>query len=401
MRILFLAHRLPYRPDRGDRIRAYYLLRELARFASVSLFSLVHDDEEEAAAARMPFVSAVGVSRVRPLWNRVIGTTRLLTSRPLTHSLLDARGAIAEIDRLCRAAPPDVVLAYCSGMARFALMPPLEALPFVLDMVDVDSAKWQLLSTRSRWPLRWIYRREARTLSRFEAHATRRAAATLVVSERERALLRQLAPLARIDVVGNGVDLTDFAPPGPPAATDTVVFTGVLDYGPNEQGVRWFADRVWPLVRAARPQARWLVVGARPPAPLRRLPARDASIEVTGRVEAVPPYLWQSAVAVAPLHVARGQQNKVLEAIAAGVPVVATTAVVEGLPAHVRSGCLTADREGDFDACVVDLLRRAPHDRRALAARVDLTELSWSARLRPLEEILRAACTRSSITLGK
>ena len=175
MNILFLTHRLPYAPNRGDRIRAYYLLREMSRFADVSLFSLVHDDAEEKEAGNVPFARHVATARVRRWRNVAAGAVKLLSDRPLTHSLLDAPGVRSALAREIAARRPDLVLAYCSGMARFALEPPLRDLPFVLDMVDVDSAKWAAMAADHRGLRRWIYRREAATLGRFEARATTRA----------------------------------------------------------------------------------------------------------------------------------------------------------------------------------------------------------------------------------
>ena len=401
MRILFLTHRLPYALDRGDRIRAHYLLRDMARFADVSLFSLVHDAEEEAEAPRMPFACAVRTARVRPIRARIMGALRLPTRRPLTHSLLDAPGASAAIADLVASSPPDVVVAYCSSMARFGLAPPLAGLPFVLDMVDVDSEKWRRLAASGAWPFRWLYQREAETLSRFEAAAGARAVATLVINDRERAALQEIAPSARIHVLGNGIDLERFAAPGPPADSGAIIFTGLMNYGPNELGVRWFADQVWPRVRAARPEARFVVVGAAPTAAVEALAARDASIEVVGRVNAVQPYLWRSVVAVAPLQIARGLQNKVLEALAAGLPVVATPAVVEGLPPAARPGCVTAAEAISFADAVIGLLWQPPGDRQRFAGRADLTSLTWAAQLRPLEGILRDAYARSIGSAGK
>src|SRR6187551_2928202 len=161
MRVLFLTHRLPFAPNRGDRIRAYYLLAEMARFADVSLFSLVHDDEERERAKTMPFVTRSATASVPRLGNLTRGALSLPTSRPLTHALLDSPEAAGVLATMVRETPPDLVVAYCTGMARFAMHRPLSDLPFVLDMVDVDSAKWADLGARARQPRAWIYRREA------------------------------------------------------------------------------------------------------------------------------------------------------------------------------------------------------------------------------------------------
>jgi sugar transferase (PEP-CTERM/EpsH1 system associated) len=389
MRALFLTHRLPYAPNRGDRIRAYYLLRQMSRVASVSLFSLVHDDEEAAEVARMPFAARVGTARVHRTGNLVRGVLRLPTERPLTHALLDGAGARHTIETLIRPAP-DVVVAFCSGMARFALAPPLEGFPFVLDMVDVDSAKWQAMGAEGG-VRGWVYRREARTLAAFEARAARRAAMTLVVNERERDTLQAIAPDAAMTVLPNGIDVDAYRPGGPPAAAPEVIFCGVMSYAPNEAAVEWFAADVWPLVRRAVPGARFTIVGSEPTAAVRRLAVVDPSIRVVGAVPAVQPYLWASAVSVAPLRLARGVQNKALEAIAAGVPVVATTTVVDGLPTAVRPACTAADTPEAFARAVQSLLELTPDARRQRAALAAIENLRWDARLAPLEDLLTAA----------
>jgi sugar transferase (PEP-CTERM/EpsH1 system associated) len=391
VKVLFLTHRLPYAPNRGDRIRAYYLLREMSRFATVSLFSLVHDDEEEAQAAHLPFVASVMTARVPRLRNRLRGGLRLASSIPLTHTLLDAPHASLEVARFAAACDPDVVLAYCSSMARFTLDQSLAGVPAVLDMVDVDSGKWAALAKESAGPLRWIFRREAEQLSRFEALAARHAKVTVVVNDRERDLLAKIAPDAEVRVLPIGIELEAFRPPGPPAASAMVVFCGVMDYAPNVDGVRWFAREVWPRVREARPDASFCIVGANPTRAVRRLAAQDASIQVTGTVDAVQPYLWKAAVAVAPLRIARGVQTKVLEMLGAGLPVVTTQAVMDGLPAEVGPGCLVAEHADEFAACVIDLLSASPEERRRRVALCGLDRLTWSARLSPLQGLLEEA----------
>src|SRR5689334_5436606 len=191
-------------------------MREVSRFASVSLISLVHDADEAAQVDRVPFASTVVGVRTSRAANIRRAAAGLLSGQALTHSLLDAPGLRHAVESMVASSRPDLVLAYCSGMARFALEPPLAGLPFVLDMVDVDSAKWQSLAHHAAWPRRWIYRREARTLRAFEARASERARAVTVVSTREQDELRALTTAAAAQVVPNGVELDAFAPPGHP-----------------------------------------------------------------------------------------------------------------------------------------------------------------------------------------
>ena len=388
MRILYLTTRLPYAPNRGDRIRSYYVLREMSRFAEVSVFSLVHDDEEARHATDVPFATHVVTTRPRRLPNLLRAVTRLHTATPLTHLLFATSDARARLDAMVASQPPDLVVAHCSGVAHLALEPPLAERRFVLDMVDVDSAKWTTLAREHAGPKRWIYRREARTLRAFEALAARRAEVTLVVNDRERATMLDVAPDARVEVVENGIDVDAFRPPDEPAPSSTVVFCGVMNYGPNEQAVRWFAHDVWPAVRARVPNATFVVVGSHPTRAIRALASVEHGIDVTGAVPKVQPHLWRSAVSVAPIFVAQGIQNKVLEALAAGLPVVATSNVAAGLPDAARAGCTVADDARSFADGVVQWLSAAPAERRERAATARVDELSWTSRLRRLESLL-------------
>jgi sugar transferase (PEP-CTERM/EpsH1 system associated) len=394
MTVLFLTHRLPYAPNRGDRIRAYYLLREMAQWADVSLFSLVHDDDEEERASKVPFATRVLTARVPALANRIRGTLRLFSSIPLTHTLLDAPDVKSKLTDLAVSTRPDVVVAFCSGMARFALSPQLDGFPIVVDMVDVDSVKWRDLAARAPAVRSWIYTREARTLEAFEREASTRARAVTVVNAREAEALRALAPGAPVTVVPNGVDVDALSTNAPPADEPVVVFTGMMDYEPNVEAVVWFARHVWPQVRQAHADARFVVVGAEPARDVRALAHADPSITVTGRVDEVQPYLWKAAVAVAPMRMARGVQNKALEALAAGLPVVTTSQVSAGLPEAARPGCVTADAPDEFARAVVGLLAGNSADRRARARRADVKQLDWRAQLSPLRKVLAEAAAR-------
>jgi glycosyltransferase involved in cell wall biosynthesis len=236
-----------------------------------------------------------------------------------------------------------------------------------------------------------VFGREARCLGAFERRLVETAAATIVVNERERTTLRRLCPEADVQVVPNGVDVEMFAPPDPPAADDRVVFTAVFDYAPNAEGAVWFAREVWPRVRAARPGARLTLAGSSPSRAVRRLADDDRSIEVTGAVPDIRPYLWRAALAVAPIAQSRGVQNKVLEAAAAGLPSVVTPAVWDGLPQHVWPACRRAESADQFAAAVLELLSLSPVARRGEAARACLSDLAWPTRLAPLVDVLASA----------
>jgi sugar transferase (PEP-CTERM/EpsH1 system associated) len=392
VRVLFLTHRLPYAPNRGDRIRAFHIVRSLATQVELDLVSLVHDRNEldQADAVRRLGVRVVAcpVPRLRNHLNALVGLTG---ERPVTHSLLNAPGVISSITTLVNQRPPDVVLAYCSSMARFAMQPPLSQIPLVLDLVDVDSGKWSALAARASWPKRWLYERESRCLARFEYLAATRADATLVVNQRESEAIQRLAPRASIQVLPVGIDRAELQPRSAPAEQPRVVFCGVMNYAPNVEGVLWFEREVWPLIRASRPDARFIVVGASPAAAIRRLASPRRGIEVTGTVSDVRPYLWDAAVSVAPLMIARGVQTKVLEALAAGLPVVVTSPVSSGLPHAVAPACRVADSPEAFAQQTLSLLRLSGAERRAMAAQAVGWRLDWETQLAPLHAILSQA----------
>lgn len=391
MRVLVLTHRLPWAPNRGDRIRAYHLLRALTARHEVHLLSLVHDDEEEAQAAPLASwiegVTTVRVTRAR----RLLGGARgLLHSVPLTFAMLDAPGLGPAIDRVAGQVGPDVVIAYCSGMARLLSRPCLAFLPGIVDLVDVDSEKWRTLSTRSRWPMRWIYGREARLLARQESRLMRAALATTVVNDREAETARRLAPGARIAVAGNGIDHAHFAPDAPGLADAQVVFCGVMNYAPNAETAMFLANEVWPRVLRVQPEARLVLVGSNPAPALARAAERGRGITVTGHVADVRPWLWSSAVAAAPIRTARGVQNKVLEAVAAGLPAVVSPVVAEGLPDGIRPACLVASTAEECADRILELLALPAAERRRLAARASFSGLDWRDRLAPLLDLVES-----------
>jgi polysaccharide biosynthesis protein PslH len=399
VRVLFLTHRLPHPPNRGDRIRSFQLLRHLKSFAEVDLVSFVHSaDEASNADALASWTSSVRILRVPRMWTWIRAGICLPTRRPLTHLLLDAPSVRSVLGDIVRTRRPDVMLAFCSGMARFGVEPPLAGLPLVIDMVDVDSLKWRALARSAAPPMRWIYAREAACLARFEASVAPQAYANLVVNEREREALSRLAPGARIDVIQQGIDFMNTVAWPPPAVSMDVLFCGVMNYPPNEEGILWFAAQVWPLVRKRSPQARLRIVGAAPRRNVLALADRDNGIEVTGSVPDMNPYLRSAAVSIAPLLTARGVQVKVLESVCAGLPSVVTSMVAGGLPAEVLPACEVADTREAFASAIVKWLSLSPDERRAIVQQANLAELDWTRQLSPLKGILQAAASGTRTT---
>ena len=390
-----LTHRLPYAPNRGDRIRAYHLIRAMTESHDVDLVSLVHSAAEESHAARMDLgLASVRTARVarwtRPL--RAIGA--VLGGRPLTHALLHAPTLAAKVAAAVDSHRPDLVFVFCSGVAPIALSPTLRDRPMVFDIVDVDSEKWRQMGERSRGPLGWIYRREARTLGAFERRMCEAAKTTLIVNAREAAVLERVAPGCDVRVVENGIDLGSFVPPEQPAESKRVIFTGVMNYAPNVEAALRLGRRIWPRLKAVVPDAELWIVGSHPDAAVKRLQVELPDVRVTGRVPEIEPYYQSAAVAAIPLPWARGVQNKVLEAVATGLPCVTTPVVAEGLPESVRDVCVVAESDETFIAVLRDVLTGGNEFRRPRIARADLDSLGWRAKLAGLGSILDGAVGR-------
>jgi sugar transferase (PEP-CTERM/EpsH1 system associated) len=370
-------------------------LRVLSGHAEVDLLSFTHDDDEASHARDLaPLTASVTVLPVPRFRNTLRSAAFLPSSRPLTHTMLDApelAGAVASLARRS----PDVVLAYCSGMARCALEPALRDRPLVLDMVDVDSAKWASMAKMHTPPRSWVYGREARVLRAFEATAAAHASTTMVVTDKERQTMAAIAPAARVEVVPNGVDAARLRPTSGPTGEPLVVFCGVMNYAPNEQAAIWFAREVWPLVIASRPDARFHIIGSSPTPAVHALADTNANITVVGAVDEVAPHLWRAAVSVAPLQTARGIQNKVLEAVAAGLPTVVTPVVAEGLPGLVLPACRVAESPRAFADAVLTYLAWTPEQRRKRALEVDFAPLSWDRTLARVHDILAQAASRA------
>lgn len=399
--ILFLAHRIPFPPNRGDKMRSWNVLRHLGGRARVHLAAFA-DDAEDAAhlgALREAMGGSLGQAYVEPMVrNRFAWARRALAKRePVTVAAYHSAAMHGFVRGILAERPIASIYAFSVQMAQFV---PLTGGPrLVMDFVDFDSAKYADYAAGGDWPRRWLNKREAATLLAFERETAERAEIGLFVSAAEAEMFALHARPARADIraLPNGIDLghydpaADFAPLAEVPAGPLIVFTGQMNYRPNVEGVVDFAANVLPLVRAARPDVRFAVVG-RHPTPAVQALAGNGTI-VTGEVADVRPWLAAAALVVAPLAIARGVQNKVLEAMAMGRPVVASPGAWLGIDAEPGRDLIVADGARAQADAILSLLNdpvRAAE--MGKAARLRMEEgYSWDAQLAPLGAMLGLA----------
>jgi len=397
-RTLFLCHRLPYPPDKGEKIRAWHILNHLAARSELELACFVDDP---ADLAHLPVLQqCCAAVEWRPRLSRAQRAARALLhlrpGRPLTLGWFHDPGLAAWARQGLAAGRYDAVFVYSSAMAPYAMGPAPPGTRRVVDMVDVDSAKWQAYAADARLPMRAVWAREARTLLAFERQVAAAFDHTLFVSREEAGHFAALAPEAagRIGWVDNGVDLACFDPrrdyPNPYDDTaPAIVFTGTMDYRPNVEAVCWFAAEVMPLLRtregAAAPA--FHIVGARP-APAVQALARLPGVHVSGAVPDVRPYLAHAVVAVAPLRIARGIQNKVLEAMAMARPVIASPGAFQGIRAVPGRDLLVAESAAETAQRVAEVLDGAHPGLGAAGRAAVAAGHDWSATLQRLDAFL-------------
>jgi sugar transferase (PEP-CTERM/EpsH1 system associated) len=397
--VLLLVHRIPYPPNRGDKMRSWHITRELGRHATVHLAALA-DDEADAAhlpALREAMGGSLGEAFVEPMATRRFAwaARALLRREPLVIAAFHSKSLDGFVRRILRERPIAGIYAFSIQMAQF--VPGDRAFPFVMDFVDFDSAKYADYSASGSLRHRLLYRREAATMLKAETEAAARADVSLLVSDAEADLFRSRAAPAGADVrtLPNGIDLdyydadAGFPPLDIAAGGPLIIFTGQMSYRPNVEGVARFADGALPLIQAARPDVRFAIVGRNPTPAVLELADRDGII-VTGEVADVRPWLAAAGVVVAPLDIARGVQNKVLEAMAMGRPVVASSAAFLGIDAKPGRDLLVADGPRAQADAILSLLDDAP--RAALigkAARLRMEQgYGWDAQLAPLAAML-------------
>jgi len=393
--ILFLAHRIPYPPDKGDKIRSWRLLSHLAERFHVHLGCFVDDPADMAHAEFLQgMTESAAFVPLDPLQARMRSLKALLSGGPLSLAWYDDARMRAFVKRV-RARNLAAEIVFSSSMAPYVEAPHASR-PRLVDLCDADSEKWRDYAVTARGALKAVYGLEARRLAAAETAIINWADVSLAVSRAEADILGGREGVKKpVACFGNGVDADYFSPHadfGEPAETFDVVFVGAMDYRANVEAALWFVRHVWPIVRESAPKARFGIIGARPARAIRSLDGRRG-VAVTGRVADVRPFLRGARAVVAPLSVARGVQNKVLEAMAMARPVVATPGAQRGIDGLAGVELIVADEPHDFAAAVAALLGEPDRGERvgaAARARV-LKDFTWAAKLAELDAALRKA----------
>jgi len=417
MRILFLSHRIPYPPNKGDKIRSFNILKHLAERHEIHLATLIDDPVDlQYIESLSGMVKSIHYDIIQPSRKKALSAFALLRNNPISVAYFFSGKLLSEIESLIHKTAFDVIFCSSSPMAEYlfrskdsqppslpASQPPsfpasqLPGIPasrplFIMDLIDVDSQKWRDYAIRSSFPMRWIYQKEAACLAGYESKIAAFFDTILLVSELEKKILRDSVPNGNVVAMPNGVDSdyfspefkSDFKKDGP-----VLTFTGVMDYWPNVEGVKWFVENVFPIARKSIPDLKLYIVGSRPNATVQALKSH-AGVEITGYVDDVRHYLAAADVCVVPLRIARGIQNKVLEAFAMGMAVVCTSQAIQGINAEIGEDVLVSEDEADFSGSIVSLVNdRVLREKFGLNARGCVEkDYSWKKNLSLLDRMI-------------
>ena len=403
-RVLMLSHRVPYPLDRGDRIRAYHILRHLSARFDVSLACTT--EEPVTIAQQRAVEDLAGRVTIHPInrrYSRLRGVAALARGQAITPACFYRPALAQSLADWHRDDPFGTVFTYCTGMIHYArrLMQTNPAPRHVIDLVDVDSAKWLDYSHNSSVPMRWVYRVESKRLAAIESGKRDRFDAVTVVSDAEADLYRShVGEHCGLAVLRHAVDVEYFQPLAD-NDSQTIVFIGVLNYRPNVDGVTWFVHNVMPALRSRCENARLLIVG-RDPSPAVEQLNEQAGVQVVGSVADVREYLQKAAAVIAPLRIARGVQTKVLEAMAAARVAVCSPPAARGIHARDGEHLLVADEPQQWVEQLQSVLTdTALRQRLARSARYQVQQVyPWDKCLQPLEWLISGDDRRAAASGG-
>jgi len=410
MNILYIAHRIPYPPNKGDKIRAYHELRSLSEVGNVFLCALVDDPDDWQYQKELEVVcKEVALVKLKPKWKKIVSLYGLISRQPMSvlyfyESLLQKKiNAVLENQKI------DTVICFSGTSAEYLFraentgivsQSKVQKRPkLIMDFCDVDSLKWAEYGTRVNFPFSWLYSQEGVLLSRYEKKVAEHFDCTVIVSEREAQLFGEhIQTNKKPVVINNGLDADFFKPTAisqPVSASMSngfmpeLLFTGAMDYHANVDGVCWFIEHIWGKILAHYPKAQFTIAGRNPTDKLLKLHKKN-NVFVTGEISDVRPYYHRATLVVVPLLIARGIQNKVLEALAMEKPVVCSKQAFEGIEAKTGEDILVADGDLEFSEAVLNLLADAPLREKIgkNARRVIENNYKWEVKMADLISLL-------------
>ena len=366
MNVLYLCHRFPYPPKRGGKIRPFNMIRHLhAAGHKVTVCSLARSvAEAEEGAGIAPHCTAFHMGHVKEPLQFARMIVRLPLPTPSSMGYFYSSELAAKVSELLATQRWDLIFVHCSSVAQYVAHVP--GVPKILDFGDMDSQKWLEYAHYRRFPLSLGYTLEGSKMLWAEKRLARKFSLCTATTRAEWQTLNDYGTGAATDWFPNGVDAQFFSPTDGAYDADAIGFIGRMDYYPNQECMQRFCDQVWPLLRQARPQMKLLIVGA-DPSPAMQALGQLPGVTVTGSVPDVRPHIRGSALMVAPLAIARGTQNKILEAMGMGVPVVTSSAAAGGVDAEAERHFLVADTPIDTAAAVLRIVEQ-PIERARLAA---------------------------------
>jgi sugar transferase (PEP-CTERM/EpsH1 system associated) len=370
--LLFLCHRIPFPPNKGDKITTFNLLKYLSERYLVHLGCFIDDEYDRQYINELAqFCESSFCEDICNRKQSTSGVKALLTSEAVSTAHYRSTKFQQWVDSTITENDIDLLFVYSSGMSQFIECEQYQHKTRILDMADIDSDKWRQYAENKPWYSRWIYSREQKILAKHEQQILQDFEAVTFITDEEAALFRTMSPSSnqeKIYTLSNGVDTNYFDPQSefdltdlPPLASPAICFTGAMDYWANVDAVIWFCKNVWPEVIAKVPTCTFYIVGGKPPAKVMQLKALQGII-VAGRVPDVRPYLAASTLAIAPMRIARGVQNKVLEAMAMAMPVVMTSMGQEGIQVDAAQKALVHDEPLVMAKSIIRLLEQKTID---------------------------------------
>lgn len=399
MHIFYLSHRVPYPADKGEKIRTFHQIKYLVEQGhQITVFAPLENIAEQLFANDLQHKLGVQVNTAMLGSALLRKVSALLSGQPVSQTHFYCQPLLALLQQAIKTAPPDAIVCTSSAMAVYLEKSGLltgnqPRSTLLMDFMDLDSDKWQQYANTASYPMKWVYQREATLVAKAEKSIYRQFDHCFFISENEVQLFaKQTGNADKVSVLANGLDTSVFYPPciAPQADSPVFLFTGVMNYKPNEDAVLWFALSMWPKIKEAYADARFIIAGMQPSSRIQQL-EKIPGIEVTGYVDDILPFYHQASIFVAPFRLARGVQNKILQAMACGLPIVTTPLGAEGINCEPGVHLLTASTAEAFIESVKYLQsnKRLQLTMQSKARELIQTHYSWDSVLQKLPVMLQ------------